>query len=135
MVAGVAAMAVGAVALGKVVHFEVPVDDPERAAAFYRTTVGWEMEKWAGAPYWLVEAGPDDAPGANGALTGRDAVHRSPVLVVEVDDVDAALERVRWAGGKVLQDRLPVPGVGWSAYVEDTEGNVVGLFSPDPAAS
>ena len=35
----------------------------------------------------------------------------------------------------MAQGKLPVPGVGWSAYVLDSEGNTIGLFQPDPSAA
>lgn len=120
--------------MAKVVHFELPVDDPERAAGFYRSVLAWDVTGWSGEPYWLVTAGPPEEPGADGALIARGDIHRAPVLIVGVDDLDAALASVTEHGGRVLQGRLPVPGVGWSAYVEDTEGNTVGLFQADDSA-
>ena len=121
--------------MSKIVHFEIPVDDAARASAFYREAFGWEISSFGDQPYWLVRGGADDEPGANGALIGRGDLHRSPVLIVGVEDIDAALARVSSNGGKVLQARLPVPGVGWSAYVADSEGNTIGLFQGDPSAS
>jgi predicted enzyme related to lactoylglutathione lyase len=120
--------------MSKVVHFEIPVDDSERATAFYRSAFGWEITGWGGQPYWLVQAGADDEVGANGALIARGDVHRTPVVIIGVDDLDAALERVRSGGGRVLQGRMAVPGVGWSAYVEDPERNTLGLFQDDASA-
>lgn len=121
--------------MSKIVHFEIPVDDAARASAFYREVLGWEISNFGDQPYWLVRGGADEEPGANGALIGRGDLHRSPVLIAGVEDVDAALARVTSNGGKVLQGRLPVPGVGWSAYVADSEGNTIGLFQDDPSAS
>ena len=77
----------------------------------------------------------DEEPGANGALAGRGDLHRSPVLTVGVDDIDDALRPVRRYGGTVAQPKLPVPGIGWSAYVLDSEGNTIGLFQPDTSAA
>lgn len=120
--------------MAKVVHFEIPVDDAPRASAFYAAALGWDISGWGDVPYWLVKAGPDEEPGADGALIARGDVHRSPVLVVGVDDLDESITRITTAGGTIVQGRLPVPGVGWSAYFTDTEGNVVGLFQPDDTA-
>jgi predicted enzyme related to lactoylglutathione lyase len=117
--------------VSKIVHFEIPVDDPERASAFYRDSLGWEISSFGDAPYWLVRAGADEEPGADGALTGRDDIHRSPVLIAGVEALDDALGRVEQAGGTIVQGKLPIPGVGWSAYIRDPEGNVVGLFQPE----
>lgn len=114
--------------MSKVIHFEIPVDDARRAAAFYQDVLGWVIAGSDEQPYWLVQAGADDEPGANGALTPRDPVHRSPVLIVSVANIDRALVLAGEHGGRVVQEKLPVPGIGWSAYVEDPEGNTVGLF-------
>lgn len=119
--------------MSKIVHFEIPVDDPPRAVAFYRDALGWEMSRFGDQPYWLVRAGEEGEPGADGALVGREELHSSPVLVAQVSDIVDALRRVEQAGGHVVQGRLPIPGVGWSAYVRDTEGNTIGLFQPTEA--
>jgi len=123
--------------MSKIVHFEIPVDDSQRACAFYQESLGWEISGFGGQPYWLVRAGADSEPGANGALIARGDVHRSPVLIAGVDDIDGALSRVQRAGGQVVQPKLPIPGIGWSAYIRDSEGNTIGLFqaTPDGASS
>jgi len=120
--------------MSKIVHFEIPVDEPARAVEFYRDALGWEISSFGDEPYWLVRAGEDDEPGANGALIGRGDLHQSPILIVGVENIEAALLRIESSGGKVLQGKLPVPGVGWSAYVADSEGNTIGLFQDDATA-
>ena len=121
--------------MAKIVHFEIPADDPQRASTFYRDALGWEISRFGDQPYWLVRAGADDEPGANGALVAREDLHRSPVVIVGVQDIDGVLSRVESCGGKVAQGKLPVPGMGWSAYVVDSEGNTIGLFQQDPSAA
>lgn len=121
--------------MSKIVHFEIPVDEPDRASAFYRDALGWEVSGYGDEQYWLVRAGADDEPGANGALIARGEVHQSPVVIAGVDDLDDALGRVQDVGGLVVQGRSAIPGIGWSAYVRDPEGNVIGLFQPDSEAA
>lgn len=119
----------------KIVHFEIPVDDPQRAAAFYQDVLGWEVTRFGAEPYWLVRAGADEEPGANGALVGREELHHSPVLIAGVADIEDVLNRVQEGGGAVLQGKLPIPGMGWSAYIRDPEGNTVGFFQADTNAA
>jgi uncharacterized protein len=119
----------------KIVHFEIPVDDSQRATAFYRDALGWQISGFGEQPYWLVRAGEDDEPGVNGALIGRGELHRSPVLIAGVEDLDGALSRIQRCGGTVTQGKLPIPGVGWSAYILDPEGNTIGLFQADTGAA
>ena len=115
---------------GKVVHFEIPVDDGQRAGEFYRTAFGWSLERWGPLEYWTTPAG--EGEGIGGALTRR--TEESPALTfyIEVDDIDAALDAIRAAGGTALTGPMPIPTVGWSAVFLDTEGNRVGVFQPDP---
>ena len=65
---------------------------------------------------------------------GRGALHQSPVLIAGVEDVDEFLAQVQRRGGKTNQAKMPVPGVGWSAYILDPEGNTIGLFQADTNA-
>ena len=120
--------------MAKIVHFELPVDDPERATAFYSAVLGWQVAQYEGEPYWLVRGGPEEERGADGALVQRGDIHRAPVLIAGVGDVDAVLRAVEEHGGKVAHGKEAVPGMGWSAYLEDTEGNLVGIFQPDMSA-
>ncbi len=121
--------------VGRVVHFEIPVDDPERAARLYSDALGWQASKWEGpVEYWLVTTGPADEPGIDGALTPRGGRATTWTNTVDVASVDETLEKVQAAGGKVLAPRMAVPGVGWAAYCEDTEGNTFVLMQADPSA-
>jgi hypothetical protein len=51
-----------------------------------------------------------------------------PTVVIDVPDIDAALEDVEAAGGKVGRRKEPVGDMGFAAYFTDTEGNLVGLW-------
>jgi predicted enzyme related to lactoylglutathione lyase len=122
--------------MGRVIHFELNADDPERAAQFYRRVFGWTIDKWDGPEdYWLVTTGPESEPGIGGAITSRMGPGITTVNTVDVDDLDAALERAGAAGGTVVLPKMIVPGVGFLAYIKDTEGNIVGLMQADPAAA
>ena len=52
----------------------------------------------------------------------------SPVITINVDSIDGALERVESGGGSVVQPRQEIPGMGAFAYFKDTEGNTMGLW-------
>jgi predicted enzyme related to lactoylglutathione lyase len=57
------------------------------------------------------------------------------VFVIEVPNIDAAMLTVVEAGATVVYPKSPIPGVGYSAYFEDTEGNRMGLFETDESAT
>ncbi|MEF3403419.1 VOC family protein [Agromyces sp. CCNWLW203] len=126
-----------------IVHFEIPADDQERAGAFYRAAFDWKLDPIPGMDYTNVITTPvDDAtqqplePGAiNGGMFQRADRLTTPILTVDVDDIDGALERITEIGGSVVSPRAPVPGMGWFAYFADTEGNILGLWTTDPGAA
>jgi|SRR5215469_8913984 len=121
--------------MSRVIHFEIPADDPERAANFYRKAFGWKIEKWPGPmEYWLVTTGADGTPGINGGLTRKQGPITATTNTVDVASVDAAVNAVQSAGGKVLVPKMPIPTIGYLAYCQDPEGNVFGLLQPDANA-
>lgn len=117
-----------------VIHFEINAEDPERAAEFYRKVFGWEIEKWEGpVDYWLINTVEDDEPGINGAIKDR-SDDLITVNTIGVPSIDQFTKKVLKAGGKVLMEKTPVPGVGYHAYCEDSEGNVFGIMEENPTA-
>ena len=116
---------------GKVVHFEIPVDEGDRAVAFYGSAFGWSLERWGPMEYWTTTTA-GEGEGIGGALTTRDPASPTPTFYIEVDDIDEALDAIESAGGTRLTERMPIPTVGWSASFVDTEGNRLGIFQPDP---
>jgi uncharacterized protein len=120
--------------MGRVIHFDIPIDDPDRASAFYRDAFGVTVEQWGEFPYWLVN-GKENEPGANGALVPRGDSPGGIVVYFEVSDIDAALKQVDAAGGSLVTEKLPIPTVGWSAHVRDSEGNLIGVFQYDPTVA
>lgn len=118
----------------RVVHFEIPADDPARAVKFYKEVFGWQISKWEGpVDYWLITTGPDDEPGIDGAIARRDEL-KSTVNTIEVSSVDEFTQKVADAGGKVVTPKIAIPGVGYHSYCMDTEGNVFGVMQNDPTA-
>ena len=124
----------------RVVHFEIPATDPERAVAFYKGVFGWEINKWEGSEdYWLIKTGPPGELGIDGAIMRRqgEATGDSPtayLCTVGVESIDEYLEKVKQAGGLVLTPKMPIPGVGTFAYCRDTEGNQFGIIQPEEGA-
>jgi predicted enzyme related to lactoylglutathione lyase len=119
---------------GRVVHFEVPVEDMERAQKFYAEAFGWDLTPIPAMGYTLVattasnERGPI-APGAiNGGLLARKAPFDGPVITIEVADIGDALASVTRLGGEAVVGRQAVGDMGFTAYFRDTEGNLIGLW-------
>lgn len=119
----------------RVVHFEIPADEPERAVEFYSKVFDWKTQKWEGAEdYWVVTTGNGNQPGIDGGLMKRTAQYPNPVNSIAVPSVDDYISKVTGAGGQVLTSKITIPGVGYMAYFKDTEGNTFGLFQDDESA-
>jgi len=67
--------------VSRVIHFEIPASDPERASKFYQKVFGWKIEKWPGpTEYWLVNTGAEGTPGINGGLMKESWCSRRPTF-------------------------------------------------------
>jgi predicted enzyme related to lactoylglutathione lyase len=121
--------------MDRVVHFEVPFDDGERATTFYRAAFGWQLNSMPQWRYTMVTTSetddhgrPAEAGAINGGMLARQGPITAPVITIGVADLDDALARIEQLGGKVAIGRQPVGDMGFSAYFHDTEGNLIGLW-------
>ena len=131
--------------MSRPIHFEIQVDDLDRAKAFYAEVFGWTYEDYSqatGSPYWGVMTGPEDSPGINGGMLERSAPSpgagqgaNAAVLTMGVEDFDAAAAKIEAAGGRVTQPKTALMGMAWQGYFLDTEGNTFGLHQPDENAA
>ena len=121
----------------RVIHFEIVADNPERAMKFYKEVFGWEFNKWDGPQdYWLVKTGEDSEPGINGGLTpktneGSGNTGGRITNSIDVPSIDEFSNKISMEGGKVLSPKMPIPGVGYLAICEDTEGISFGIIQYD----
>jgi uncharacterized protein len=126
----------------KVVHFEIPADDVDRAKKFYGSVFGWELQTMdmGDGEYTSVQTTAIDEqtqlptePGAiNGGMFQRNERLTTPVITIDVDGIDDALKQVEAEGGSTIQPRTAIPGMGAFAYFKDPEGNVMGLWETTP---
>jgi uncharacterized protein len=136
-----------------VVHFEMGYNDRDRMVKFYETAFGWKGQQMGPdmGNYVVAQTTDTDEQGMvttpgtiNGgfyAKTDNPGSH-PPSVVISVDDIKAAIEEVKKAGGKILGGMTPdgghtmepteIPGVGLWISFEDTEGNRVSMLQPNP---
>jgi uncharacterized protein len=127
----------------RVIHFEIHAESPERAIGFYKQMFGWEFNKWNGpVDYWTIKTGPDGQPGINGGMIKRQGPSPTEgqavnayVCTVDVPAIDEYVQKVTSTGGTIALPKMSIPGIGWLAYVKDTEGNIFGMMQPDPKAA
>lgn len=125
---------------GQVHWSELMTRSASDARSFFASVVGWSIEEWpmgeSGAPPYLV-CMADGKPAAGIFDTTSpefDGVPDQWMTYVHVDDVDAACDRVKAAGGQVLRPSFEVPGVGRIAMIADPSGAAVGLITPSETA-
>jgi uncharacterized protein len=117
------------------IHFDLTVDNPERAMKFYKDVFGWKFEKWNGPmEYWMVTTGDEKEPGINGGLSKRGESGMPNMNTIGVSSVDKFSKMVQDEGGKILMPKSPIPGMGWFATCQDTEGNIFGIIEEDRTA-
>lgn len=131
--------------MNPVVHFELPVEDRDRASDFYANAFGWEANKLGPemGNYTVVKTSETDEKGwptqkgiINGGLFQKVDEKSCPSVVIAVEDIHEAMKAVEDAGGEVIggsrgKDQPDdIPGVGLFVSIVDTEGNRVGILQP-----
>ena len=119
----------------RVVHFEVPFDDADRARSFYRDVFDWQIQEMPELQYNIVSTGPADDQGMpsepgfiGGGMMQRQAQVATPVITLAVDDIDTTLIAVEKHGGQSVGEKMKVGDMGFAAYFNDSEGNLMGLW-------
>ncbi len=124
-----------------VVHFEMPYEDAERVAKFYKSAFGWDMNNMGKqmGDYIIAITAETDAdrmvktPGTinGGFYKLSDAPDsKEPSVVISVKDIKKAGEDIKKSGGEILRGPMEIPGIGTFIACKDTEGNRVGVLQP-----
>ncbi len=121
-----------------IVHFEIPAENVEKIKKFYSDVFGWKIEK-SPMPmdYWIIQTVPIDEkgmpmrPGINGGIFRKENKQLRPVNYISVESVDDGISKVKSAGGKIIQPKTTISGVGSFAIALDPEGNEIGLLQPE----
>ena len=109
-----------------VVHFEIGCRDSAKTANFFRDLFGWQMQ--AMGPATMINTGAGSGIQGHISSLGHEP-HNYTVVYVQVDDVQAYLDKVASLGGKTMVPPVEIP-TGTFAWFSDPEGNVVGLWKP-----
>ncbi|MBL7811877.1 MAG: VOC family protein [Bacteroidetes bacterium] len=118
----------------RVVHFEIPCNQPENTIRFFQEVFGWTFQQFGGEEYWMAFTGDPQSPGINGAIMKKRDPDQPVVNTLDVANIEAILERITNAGGTVVVPKMPIPGVGWLAYFKDPDGNIHGVHQTDTEA-
>ncbi len=121
----------------------MPAKDTKRMSDFYSRTFGWQTQQMGpemgnyvlATTTELGENGrPKDAGAINGGFYARteDPVTHAPSVVIAVDDLQDHIKKVTSAGGRIIGEPMPIPGVGLWVSFFDTEDNRVSMLQPNP---
>jgi predicted enzyme related to lactoylglutathione lyase len=118
-----------------IAYFQIPADDVGRARKFYQSLLGWKIEpdttlEDKSLEWQNIETGePKEGTMNMGGLYKR--MGPGPIMnFVEVEEIEKVLARVEKLGGKVMMPLDTIKGVGLVAVIQDTEGNIIGLWKP-----
>lgn len=108
----------------QVVHFEIVGTDGAALRQFYKEAFGWEYQAVGGPmDYALVQNA-----GLGGGIGGACEKSEGHVRVyVSVDDINAALQKVRALGATSVEGPFPLPTGGQIAQFLDPQGQSIGL--------
>ncbi|MDF2454967.1 MAG: Lactoylglutathione lyase-like protein [Cytophagaceae bacterium] len=125
----------------KVTWFSMPADNVQRAIKFYKEAFNWTIEPETKEEndrysfYVAINSKSDsnyisETKGAiNGCIVKREIGLPTPAVLVEVDDLDSAIAKVKTAGGKLASEKTVMKSLnGIFVLIKDTEGNYVELF-------
>jgi uncharacterized protein len=120
-----------------ITHFEIPYDEYEKAKDFYTKVFGWTFQDIPDMNYHMANTCEVDEKfmakepnRINGGMYKRHEgpSSKSPVLVINVQDIDISINKVKESGGKMLMDRVKVGDMGLYAQFKDPEGNILALW-------
>ncbi len=113
----------------RIVHFEIPANQPEALTKFYGDLFGWKFQKFEnpGPEYWFCETGSTE-PGINGAIMQRQHPQQPWTNYVDVESIDAMLEKAMSLGAQVALPKMPISDMGFVAALLDPQGNLIGLW-------
>jgi|SRR3954470_16660724 predicted enzyme related to lactoylglutathione lyase len=116
---------------GKFGWYELMTSDTKAAGKFYSDVVGWSTREVSGANGIHYTTFNLDSVGIAGMLNLPG--HTAWIGYIAVGDVDAHIEKIVEAGGKLWKPATDVPGMLRFAVMSDPQGAAIVVFTPDPA--
>lgn len=122
----------------KPTYFDLTVTDLDAARRFFERVLGWRFEKFPMPyEYYRIQAGAAAEPGIDGgigAATDAPLAGGRPTtqVTIPVANLDEILALVVDAGGRIMEKKMPIPGIGWYATCAEPGGLLFGLIQADP---
>ena len=120
----------------KPVYFDLTVRDIGAARRFFERVLEWRFERFPMPyEYYRIQAGPAEEAGIDGGIgavidvsvaSGRPMTQ----MTIQVSDLDSLLTKVEEGGGKIVEPKMAIPGIGWYATCSEPGGLMFGLIQP-----
>jgi hypothetical protein len=110
-----------------VVHFEIAGKDGAKLQQFYAALFDWKINSDNPMNYGLVDTGGQGGIGG-GIFQTPPEMPPYLTIYVNVDDLQAYLDKAESLGGKTVVPPTPIPNYGSFALFADPEGHCIGLF-------
>jgi uncharacterized protein len=127
--------------MANIAFFQIPADNVDRAKHFYHSLLGWVIAPTrtpmdpamiASVQFQDIITGDAKEGTMNMGLLYRRQVNEPIINFVTIDDIDAILGRVEKLGGRIIRPKEEIKTVGQVAIIQDSEGNALGLWEPEP---
>lgn len=124
----------------KPTYFDLTVRDVGQARAFFEKVLGWRFEKFPMPyEYFRIQAGAAGEPGIDG---GIGSIKDAPIsngrpltqVTIPVANLDEVISLVEANGGRVIEPKMPIPGIGWYATCAEPGGLYFGIIQDDANA-
>jgi predicted enzyme related to lactoylglutathione lyase len=121
----------------KPTYFDLTVTDVVAARRFFEVVLGWRFERFPMPyEYYRIQAGPTGEPGIDGGMgAAKDAPvaggRPTTIVTIPVPNLDEALARIRSSNGRIVEDKMPIRGIGWYATCAEPGGLLFGLIQAD----
>lgn len=129
--------------MNPVTWFSIPSSNIAATGSFYANAFGWQIhpetiESNSDFNYTVATNSsgeitePDERGRINGCIVKRETGIEHPVILIEVEDLDAAEDKIRAAGGTVASERIPMQSLDGAFFLaRDPEGNLMEVFAPN----
>lgn len=119
-------------------YFDLTVTDLEAARRFFEACLGWRFVPFEAVPgYYRIQAGAPDEPGIDGGIGATADFPQSggrplTLMTIPVRDLDDVAGKVEQHGGRIVEPKRSIPGVGWFCTCAEPGGLLFGILQPDP---
>ena len=116
-------------------HFEIPVDDVDKAKEFYSNLFDWEFNYMEEMKYLMFNTESEDGKTKlSGGIFQKPNESFKVTNYFSVKNLDESAKKVEELGGKIVVPKTPVPGMGWFVHFTDIDGNLLALWENDSKA-